>query len=243
MKTSKHRIMKNLTIICIALFFTTACSLTEYDNYDSPDSILEGNIIYQGEPIPVGYDNVTFQLWQSGFGKETPINVTVAQDGSFSAELFDGDYRLILADDQGPYLTPTNPETNSDTLLVQVRGNTTLDIEVMPYVMIRNAKFTIADSTVTANFGVEKILSDANGGKNVQSVSLYISKTQFVDERTSISSQTVAAADLSDRSNISLSAKVPPLTPDQGYVFARIGVKIMDVEDLLFSNVTKMQLN
>ncbi len=109
--------------------------------------------------------------------------------------------------------------------------------------MVRNADFSISDRTVSANFGLEKILSDSEGGKAVQDVSLYISKTQFVDGRTSISSQTVAAGDISDMSNISLSADVPELTPSQGYVFARVGVKIVDVEDMLFSNVEKIQLN
>ena len=84
---------------------------------------------------------------------------------------------------------------------------------------------------------------DTEGGKAVQDVSLYISKTQFVDGRTSVSSQTVAAGDVGDMSSISLNADVPELTPTQNYVFVRVGVKIMDVEDMLFSNVEKIQLN
>lgn len=236
--------MKYLPIACFVLFvFASACSLNNYDNYDSPDAILEGNIVYEGEPIPVSYDNVTFELWQSGFGRETPINVTVAQNGSYSAELFSGDYRLILQDAQGPYITPTNSETNSDTVMVSLNGNQSLDIEVIPYHMIRNAEFSISDRTVSANFGIEKILSDEEGGKAVQDVSLYISKTQFVDGRTSISSQTVAAGDIADMSNISLNTDVPELTPTQDYIFARIGVKVVDVEDMLFSTVEKIQLN
>jgi hypothetical protein len=240
----KFMTMKYLNLACIGLLLSiTACSLNDYDNYDSPDAILEGNIVYQGEAIPVSYDNVTFQLWQSGFGEESPITVSVDQDGSYSAELFSGDYRLILNDDQGPYVTPTNSETSSDTVLVDLNGNQSLDIEVMPYHMIRNASFSISDRTVSANFGVEKILSDSEGGKAVQDVSLYISKTQFVDGRTSVSSQTVAAGDISDMSSISLNTDVPELTPTQDYVFVRVGVKIVDVEDMLFSNVEKIQLN
>lgn len=244
MTNLKFMTMKYLNLACIGLLlFITACSLNDYDNYDSPDAILEGNIGYQGEAIPVSYNDVTFQLWQSGFGEESPITVSVDQDGTYSAELFSGNYRLILNDDQGPYITPTNSETESDTVLVDLNGNQTLDIEVIPYYMIQNTTFSLSGRTVSANLGVEKILSDAEGGKAIQDISLYISKTQFVDGRTSVSSQTVGGGDIADMSNIDISTDVPELTPTQGYVFARVGVKIVDVEDMLFSNVEKIQLN
>ncbi|HLR33544.1 MAG TPA: DUF3823 domain-containing protein [Fodinibius sp.] len=236
--------MKYLFLACsVLLLFITACSLNDYDNYDTPDAIFEGNIVYEGDPIPVGYNSVSFELWQSGFGKETPIDVTVAQDGSFSAKLFSGKYRLVLKEDQGPYLSPTNTETNSDSIMVDLNGNKSSDIEVLPYYMIRNASFSISDRNVSASFEVEKIMDSENGGKPVESVSLYISKTQFVDERTSISSNIVAATEISDMSNININTDVPELTPEQGYIFARVGVKIVDVEDMLFSNVEKIQLN
>src|SRR5699024_6061691 len=213
----KIRTMKYLFLACsVLLLFITACSLNDYDNYDTPDAIFEGNIVYEGDPIPVGYNSVSFELWQSGFGKETPIDVTVAQDGSFSAKLFSGKYRLVLKEDQGPYLSPTNTETNSDSIMVDLNGNKSSDIEVLPYYMIRNASFSISDRNVSASFEVEKIMDSENGGKPVESVSLYISKTQFVDERTSISSNIVAATEISDMSNININTDVPELTPEQG---------------------------
>src|SRR5699024_6990506 len=137
----------------------------------------------------------------------------------------------------------TNTETNSDSIMVDLNGNKSSDIEVLPYYMIRNASFSISDRNVSASFEVEKIMDSENGGKPVESVSLYISKTQFVDERTSISSNIVAATEISDMSNININTDVPELTPEQGYIFARVGVKIVDVEDMLFSNVEKIQLN
>ncbi len=234
--------MKTIHLAClISLILFTACGISSYDNYDSPDATLTGNIVYNGENIPVSYDNVTFELWQSGFGRETPIEVTVAQNGSYSAEIFDGNYRLIIPEGQGPFMTPANAETNSDTLLVDVSGNTTLDIEIMPYYMIRNTQFSNNGRTVSANFGLEQIISPDNGGQAVERVSLYVSTTNFVDGRTSESTIDLAGGEIVDMDNISLRTDVPEFTPTQDYAFARVGVKIQNVEDMLFSRIEEIE--
>lgn len=232
MKTKNHYLVWLLPFMLL-----TACQI---DNYDAPKSKLEGQIVYQQDPINVSYNNVTFELWQSGFGKMTPINVTVDQDGSYSAVLFDGDYKLIIPKGQGPFMRKVNTETQSDTVLVHVTGDQTMNIEVEPYYMVRDPQFSVADSKVSANCKLEQIVTDSNA-KNVENVSLYISKTKFVDSRTSISSQTIDGTNISDLSNISLNADIPQMTPTQNYVFVRIGVKIKDVEDKIYSPVTKLE--
>jgi hypothetical protein len=52
----------------------------------------------------------------------------------------------------------------------------------------------------------------------------------------------LAAGDISNMNNISLSVPVPDFVVDQDYLFARVGVKIQNVEDLLFSTVQKINL-
>jgi hypothetical protein len=39
-----------------------------------------------------------------------------------------------------------------------------------------------------------------------------------------------------------LKATVPAITPTQNYVFARIGLKVTGVEDMIFSPVVKINL-
>ena len=51
----------------------------------------------------------------------------------------------------------------------------------------------------------------------------------------------MAGSAITDPNNISLTVAVPSITPTQNYVFARIGVKIAGVEDLLFSALKKIQ--
>ncbi len=213
----------------------------EYDNYEEPNSQFDGRIVYQGEPLNVSFNDVYFELWEPGWQLQYPINVAVDQDGSFSSLLFSANYKLVLPSSQGPYKSIFNSDANSDTILVNLTGNKTMDIEVLPYYMVRNANFSNSGRTVTSTFGLEQIITDADA-KNVERVNLYISKTAFVDTRTSISTMEINGSDISDLNNIILSTDVPDLIPTQNYVFARVGVKIEGVEDMLFSTIEKIQL-
>lgn len=231
--------MKINSFVIAILLSVVAFTGCQKDNYEPPKSTLKGAIMYNGDSIDVSYNDVTFELWQSGFGKLTPINVTVDQDGTYSALLFDGNYKLIIPQGQGPFMSQTNPKTNSDTILIQLNGSQTFDIEVLPYYMFNDANFSVSGKTVTATCTLEKIITDENA-KDIQSVSLYISKTTFVDGRNSISTATIDGADITDMNNISLSSDIPEMTPAQNYVFVRIGLKIKNVEDMLFSKIVKL---
>lgn len=212
----------------------------KYDNYSPPSSRFTGAIMYKNDSINVSYNDVTFQLWQSGFGKLTPINVTVDQNGSFSALLFNGDYQLIFPAGQGPFISLINAKTNSDTIPVHIQGNTNLEIQVLPYYMIMDPQFSVSDSTVHATCKLEKIITDSLA-QDIQSVSLYLSKTLFDDSRTSVSTTNINGSDITDMNNIALSATIPAMIPTQHYIFARIGVKINNVEDMIFSPVVELE--
>jgi len=232
--------MKNIYLL---LWFALGIGITscEFDNYEEPESKLQGRIVYNGEPINVGYNDVIMQLWEPGWQLKGAINVSVDQDGSYSAVLFNAPYKLVIQPFQGPFRSIKNEVTQSDTILVDLKSNQTLDIEVMPYYMIRNIQISKAGSDVTANFGLEKIITDANA-KNVENVTLYINKTTFVDRSNNIATKELNGADITDMNNVSMSVTVPALNTAQNYVFARIGVRIAGVEDMLYSPIQKIQL-
>lgn len=71
-------------------------------------------------------------------------------------------------------------------------------------------------------------------------MSLYISRTQFVARANNIGVLDRAAADVKDLSNIAMTVNVPTISPAQDFVFARVGVKVKDVEDMVFSKVEKL---
>lgn len=233
--------MKIKLIWLIIFALSTGLASCETDNFEAPESKLEGRIVYQGEPINVGYNEVNFQLWEPGWQLRSPIDVAVDQDGSYSAVLFNSSYKLHIRSAQGPFRSITNSTTQSDTIVVDLNGNQVLDIEVRPYYMIRNTQISSSARNILATFKLEKIITDANA-KNVERVSLYVNKTMFVDRGNNIASRDLSGANITDLNSINLSATVPAITPAQNYVFARVGVKIAGVEDMLYSTIQKIQL-
>ena len=110
--------------------------------------------------------------------------------------------------------------------------------------MIRKPSFSLLNGKMSATFDIEKVITDVNA-KPIQTVSLFVNNTQFVSNQ---SNQKLAQVDLSgaaitNLSNISLSLTVPnlPVTAEK-YVFARLGIKITGVEDMIYSSVRKIQL-
>ncbi|UJH90743.1 DUF3823 domain-containing protein [Antarcticibacterium sp. 1MA-6-2] len=221
--------------IYFILFLGVILSLgsCEIDNYDEPDALFSGQLTYQGEPVRVAADEVRFQLWQTGFGNEGPLDVHVAQDGSFSAVLFSGEYLLSLLSGEGPFQANTGEEQ------IIINGNTTMDIEVTPYYMISNAAYNVSGNVVEGSASLNQIIT-GEGGRNVERVTLYLNDAQFVSEN---SDENIAGGDanLEDLSNLMMSVEIPG-DYDRNYIFARIGVKIEGVEDMLFSPVQKLTL-
>lgn len=226
-------------IILLAIAFgVQSC---KKDNYEAPASTLSGRIMYNGEEIGLEYNQVPLELYQPGFGKSGAITATFDQDGSYSSLLFDGQYKLIIPNGQGPFRWQENAGGGRDTLNVSVSGNQTLDLEATPYFMIRNAAYTVSGTTLSATCRMDQIITGADA-KLVESVTLFINKTMFVSRANNIANAELAAADITDPGNINLSVTIPSITPTQNYVFARVGLKISGVEDMIFSPLEKIQL-
>lgn len=166
--------MKYLLILCLGL---TATGCTK-DNYDEPESLLTGKIVYDGTPLNVRGTGgaVTIQAYQHGYDYFNPISINVGQDGSFSATLFNGDYLLVTKDGNGPWVN------NRDSVAVTVKGNTNIDVSVTPYFMISGENITLAGSKVKASFTIERIVPAAR----ISKVMLLLSKTQFADDISNI---------------------------------------------------------
>ena len=228
-------------IVIPALFLSVySC---KKDNRSAPGTFLTGAIMYKGDSINVERNQVPYQLYQYGFGKVGQIgnNTTFQQNGSYSQVLYDGDYKLIIPNGQGPFLWKKDANGNPDSLAISLKGNQTVNLEVTPYYMIRNAQITASGGIVTANFKVEKIITDSLA-KDIERVSLYINKTQFVSAGDNIALKDMAGSSITDPNNITLTVTVPAITPTQNYIFARVGVKIANVEDMIFSPLQKIPL-
>lgn len=202
------------------------------DNVDPPKSNLTGRVVYQDEAVGVRTNGVQLELWQRGYQLFTKIPVFVAQDGSYSATLFDGNYKLVRLRDNGPWAN------NTDSITVEVRGNTIVDVPVQPYFVVRNATFSKSGNVVTGSCQV----SQATTGRNIESVTMFVNTTQFVDTNNSLIGRDnktgTALGNLSQPLNFSFT--LPSTVRSVCYV--RIGVKTQGVGELYYSPVQKIVL-
>ncbi|MBC7569647.1 MAG: DUF3823 domain-containing protein [Spirosoma sp.] len=235
------------------LLLTLGLTACQYDNFEPPKSTFEGRVVYKGEPILMQSANVAagnnsdfpvfLELWQKAYNNRSSIRVPIKQDGSFSSLLFDGDYKLIVPNGQGPFLWKRTAANTPDSLDLTIRGSQKLDIEVTPYYMLRNSQLTVNGRKIAGSVQLEKVITDAINGKTVERVSLYVNKTQFVDAGNSINKADLAGSAITDLTKVNLTtADIPALVPLQDYVYARIGLKITGVEDMIYTPVQKINL-
>ena len=230
------------------------------DNYDAPSSTLSGNLLYQGDTIYLEKEQVPVLVYEYGFGKVGPIGTltqypgrtytnvtpTFTQEGTYSLLLYDGDYKIVIPNGQGPFLWKQTAAGNPDTVNVTLKGSQTVNLDVTPYYMIRSTQISAAGTdSIKATVSIEKIITDANA-KDIQSVSLYVSKTKFVSGSDNINDpdfpNSIAGSAITDLNNIQIGARYKAPATTQNYYFARVGLRIAGAEDMIFSPLFKIQL-
>lgn len=205
----------------------------EKDNYAEPKATINGRVVYQSQPIGVRSNGVQLELWQRGYQLFTKIPVYVDQDGSFSATVFDGNYKLVRLRGNGPWVD------NTDTIDVQVRGSATIDVPVQPYFTVGNEKFQKAGTAITSTCKINQVLTT----RAIERVTLYVGSTQFVDINNNAGNVSKTGADLADLSKeLSFTMNIPSSVASKSVVYGRIGVKTVGVAEMLYSPVQKIQL-
>ncbi len=221
--------VKIFIIITLSFFVLISC---EHDNYDAPNAILSGKVVYEGEAVGVRTNGTQLELWQDGYELYSKIPVHIAQDGTYSASLFAGQYKLVrLAG------APWESQSN-DTIFIDVKGNTNLDVHVNPYFIIKNETFSVNQGSITTTFDVEKIVSTAK----IHSVNLYLSKSILTDniKYDEVEELDVSKWDVDKKGTIV--AKIPDNLKNAGYIFARIGVRSTSSSEYIFTPVAKIEL-
>src|SRR6266542_1412629 len=124
--------MKNKFSLIIFILVLTAFAACKKDDRNKPGATITGRVVYQGQPIGLRSNGVQLELWQNGYQLFTKIPVNINQDGTFSAAVFNGDYKLTRLKGNGPWAD------NTDTIAVQVTGTVSVDVPVDPYFIIKN---------------------------------------------------------------------------------------------------------
>lgn len=221
-----------LTLFAAALLISSC----KKDNYTPPSSYLTGHVVYQGVPVGVRSNGFAsggaqLELWQHGYQFFTKIPVYIAQDGSFSAILFDGDYLLTrLAG--APWVNQT------DSIAVHVKGNTVVDVPVTPYFLVSSATYTHTATAVTSTITIIK----PNPTSVLQSVNLYLSRTILVDQNQNDAVVSVAGGTVTPGTSFTATVNIPASLLTADAIYARVGVKTTGVAELAYSPATLIQL-
>ncbi|MCE7060760.1 DUF3823 domain-containing protein [Dyadobacter sp. CY343] len=229
MKAKKRFVNQVLGLLALA----TVLSACEKDNRAEPKSVLKGRVVFNGEPVGVRSNGVQLEIWQRGYQLFTKIPVYVNQDGTFSASLFDGNYKLVRLRGNGPWVD------NTDTIDVQLRGTQELDVPVQPFFVFENETYSKGEGKVNATFNLKQI----NTSRNLERVNLYIGTTTIVDPNNNAGNAQEVAANITDLTkSITLTATLPAALAGRDYVYARIGVKTSGVGEMLFGEPQKIML-
>ncbi|HAK28787.1 MULTISPECIES: DUF3823 domain-containing protein [Sphingobacterium] len=216
-------------LIAFASLLVVGC---EYDNFEAPKSTLSGRVVYEGKAIGVRNNGPQLELWQDGYPLRSAIPVYFDQDGSFSVSLFDGEYKLVRKGDS-PWL-----QQATDTVLVQVKGNTTIDVPVTPYFTVTNESFQKNNNSISANFTVNRIVGTAN----MEFVRLYLGKSVLTDQVQRELRVDANLANVAFGQPTSIVGELPDNLKNLDYVFARIGVKATVSGEYYYTAVQKIAL-
>lgn len=222
--------MKTRFIIIVAMLMGifTAC---EVDNYDAPNTVLEGKLLYQGKEVATKKAQMKIELYEKGWDFEKEIGANVDQNGHYSVILFDGSYKLFLKDNRGSFMN----FSETDTINVDLKGNKQLDIAVTPFFFVNEPNYSVSGNTLTASFSVDKVVAE----KTVKHIKLLVGKTLLVDEQYKAIEE--VATDISNLSSVSISTDISELKA-KGYCFARIAVGTEGVNTYNYSFSKKIEL-
>lgn len=223
------KIISNIFSVILLLVLFSGCGK---DNFDAPESKLVGRVTYQGQALNLRGtgEAVQLQLYQDGYEKNDPISVFVGQDGTFSALLFDGEYRLTTRDGNGPWVN------SHESMTVKLNGHTEVNLEVTPYFTISNEQLSVSGSAMNASFTINQIVPDAK----ISRVMLLLSKTQFADDVNNLFRQ-----DFSDVApgSVNLSADISGNTEiaKAKALYARVGVLANGADQAIYSPVVRLK--
>jgi hypothetical protein len=170
----RHFEIKIITMICL-IYLSISC--TKFDNYDEPGETLMGQIIDKntGKPLQTSAYDCMIKLEETSWSETPePLRFTSKPDGTFlNTKVFRGTYTVTPVD--GPFF-PIEGKS------VEIKGTTTLNFEVVPYLNVSIVNFTQSGTSATVEF---KISSSTNTYK-VTDAQVFVATTPFVSDGTSI---------------------------------------------------------
>lgn len=151
--------MKTINKIILMLLGVAVITSCELDNYDYPESSIQGALIDEvtGEAVQSDiYDGARIPLIEIHEDFENPQRqyLTIKTDGTFRNDLmFDGLYAVPAIEDGNFHPT--------DSTSITIDGDTEVELEVLPYIRITDVEMTMDGMEVIANFKMEQTVPDS----------------------------------------------------------------------------------
>lgn len=219
--------------ICLATIAMLSLAGCEYDNYDMPDAILSGKVVYEGNQVGVRATATRLELWQDGYANKKKIDVNIAHDGTYSAALFDGRYKIVRVAGAPWEAQPT------DTIVVDVKGNTTQDVEVKPFIAISNENISKeSGNTVQARFTVKNVVQDSK----LKEAKLFFSKNMILDNNLNDGTENIDIATIESGRETTVTVNIPAALASENYIFTRLGVRSDKSNEFYYTQVQKLQI-
>lgn len=219
--------------ICLATIAMLSLAGCEYDNYDMPDAILSGKVVYEGNQVGVRATATRLELWQDGYANKKKIDVNIAHDGTYSATLFNGRYKIVRVAGAPWEAQPF------DTIVVDVKGNTTKDVEVKPFIAISNENISKeSGNTVQARFTVKNVIQDSK----LEEAKLFFSKNIILDNNLNDGTENIDIATIESGRETTVTVNIPAALASENYIFTRLGVRSDKSNEFYYTQVQKLQL-
>ncbi len=167
--------IKKLLIVTAVAFSVTACDMFKKDNYDGPDAQLRGSIVDDttGDLVETDIHNGSVFRWQE-LGDEWATgwnNRVIKQNGEFAdLTMFSGRYKFEFNNSNFFPVT-------FDEVAIKKGGNT-MDVEVTPYIRVKDVNIVKDNSTIRATFKLEA----GDPRVKLKDVRLYVSTDIYVGE-------------------------------------------------------------
>ncbi len=228
-----RKLILNAALAIAAAYSLGSCG---YDNFDKPETYLAGRVEYNGQALqlPGSAGQIQLQAYQSGYQLTSPITIYVDQEGKFNARLFNGRYKIVSKDNNGPWVN------TRDTVEVDLRGSTEIHIPVTPYFLLSDYTCTLNASTLTIGFSVQRIVSDAQ----INYATVCIGTTSIVDEQNNALKMQIPAEQIKIGANMF----TVPVTDEQlsainkaVKVTTRVSLRTVGADRSIYTNILTLK--
>lgn len=217
--------LTSLTAVFALMFLISSCGLNEIDNYEQPNAGLSGRIIDDETGELVQQDIIrggVIEIIEHGY--VSPQYLILKNDGTYAnTRLFANTY--TVQPKRGNFKVVDPQEVN-------VKGQTTLDFRVTPYIRIKDLEIEKDANIIRATFRLEQ-----TSVSNVLKVGLYAHPDPNVGEPMHIARKEVNVNEIVDPTEvfqIELDTFSDPDLAEGKLIFFRIGA-LIDVPEAKYN--------